>query len=56
MTNAESYLKDAVRKLNDNELNAYEASFIDDIKDYTKKDLRKLSYKQFCLLRKIAES
>ena len=53
MTNAESYLEKAVEKLNQGDLNSYETEFIEKIQDYTKKDLNKLSKKQFMLLRKI---
>ena len=54
MTNAESYLKEAIERLEKGELNSYESDFINEIRDYTKKDLRKLTSKQFFLLRKIA--
>ena len=56
MTNVESYQKEAVERLEKGELNSYESDFIEQIRDYSKKELKKLSSKQFLFLRKIAES
>jgi len=56
MTRSESLLKSANEKIANGELNSYESDFIEKIKDYTKKDLKKLSYKQFKLLEKIVNN
>ena len=55
MTNAAIYQQEAVKKLQNNELNSYESEFVEQIKNYSKKDLRNLTSKQFLFLRKIAE-
>lgn len=52
MTNVESYLQTAVENIE--QLNAAEKSFIESIKDYSKKQLKNLSSKQFDWLRTIA--
>lgn len=52
MTNVESYLQTAVENINS--LSSTEKSFIDSIKDYSKKQLKDLSSKQFKWLRGIA--
>ena len=54
MTNVESYLETAVEALEAGKLNSYEAEFIESIKDYSKKQLKSLSSKQFILIRDIA--
>lgn len=54
MTNVESYLQTAIEKMNAGELNSYEQSFISSIEDYSKKQLKGLSSKQYNLLRTIA--
>lgn len=55
MTNVESYQKEAVERLEKNELNSYENDFIEKIRNYSKKDLKSLTSNQYWLLRKIAE-
>lgn len=55
MTNAESYLEDAINALEEGKLSDYEAKFVESIKDYSKKDLRNLTSKQFMLLRDISK-
>lgn len=54
MTNAESYLNEAIEALEAGKLSSYEENFIESIKDYSKKQLRDLSSKQFLLLRDIS--
>lgn len=54
MTNVESYLSRAQEALEAGLLTSYEASFIEYIQDYDKKQLKSLSSKQFDLLRSIA--
>jgi len=54
MTNAEINLQEVLRKRESGELNAWEINFVSQFENYTKKDLRKLSSKQFLTLRKIA--
>ena len=56
MTRTESLLQTAHTKLLNEKLDGYESDFIEKIKDYTKKDLKKLSYKQFKFLKKIADN
>lgn len=56
MTNVESYQKEAVERLEKGELNSYESDFVEKIRDYSKKELKSLTSKQFFFLRKIAES
>lgn len=53
MTNAEINLEVAVKALENNELKGSTKSFIEYIKDYDKKDLRKLSAKQYKFLNDI---
>lgn len=54
MTNVESYLTTAVKALEEGKLNSSEEYFIEDIKDYDKKQLKNLSSKQYNWLRQIA--
>lgn len=54
MTNVESYLVDAVQALESDKLNSFEGRFVNSIRDYSKKELKGLSSKQFLLLREIA--
>lgn len=54
MTNAENILEQAVELLEKGQLNKKESEFVESIKDYTKKDLKRLSYKQYIFLRDIA--
>jgi len=54
MTNVEIMLNEAIAKLNENKLNSYEAEFVNNIKDYMKKELKSLTTNQYKLLRKIA--
>lgn len=54
MTNLEILKKQAVENLNAVKLTGYEAEFVETIKDYSKKQLRNLSTKQYSLLREIA--
>ena len=56
MTNVECYQKEAVERLVKGELNSYESDFVEKIRDYSKKELKKLTSNQFIFLRKIAES
>ena len=55
MTNAENNLKHAIEALNNNKLNAYEAAFINSIKEYSKKELKNISSKQYHLLVQCAD-
>ena len=54
MTNSEINLNCALKALKEGRLTAYEAEFVNSIKDYTKKELRNLSSKQYKLLREIS--
>ncbi len=54
MTNVEINLKYAVAALEAGRLNDYEAEFIESIRDYSKKELKKLSSKQYKLLNEIS--
>lgn len=54
MTNAEIRLKAAVKALENGNLNEKESAFIEDIRDYDKKQLRGLSPKQYKWLEDIA--
>jgi hypothetical protein len=54
MTNAEIRLKAAVKALENGNLNEKESAFIEDIRDYDKKQLRGLSLKQYKWLEDIA--
>ena len=54
MTNAEILLANAKKALEEKLLNSYEEEFIEKISDYSKKELSKLSSKQYELLRKCA--
>jgi hypothetical protein len=55
MTNVEILQKEAVERLEKNELNSYENDFVEKIRNYSKKDLKGLTSNQYWLLRKIAE-
>lgn len=55
MTNVEINQKEAIKNLEAGELNAFEETFVLQIKDMTKKELNKLSSKQYLILRKIAD-
>jgi len=54
MTNAESYLQEAIEKRDNEELNSWEDDFVSQFEGYNKKQLKSLSSKQFLTLRKIA--
>lgn len=54
MTNAEINLTIAVKALEANKLTGSAKSFIEDIKDYDKRDLRKLTKKQYQFLNDIS--
>ena len=54
MTNVEISLNYALKALEAGRLTAYEADFLESIKDYTKKELRNLSSKQYKLLQEIS--
>ena len=54
MTNVEINLKYAVAALEAGRLNDYEAEFIESIRDYSKKELKNLSSKQYNILREIS--
>ena len=53
MTNAEINLEVAVKALEDGKLKGSAKDFIEDIKDFSKKDLRGLSKKQYQFLNSI---
>jgi hypothetical protein len=55
MTNAEIKQAKAVENLESGKLNAFETEFVNSIKSMSKKQLNKLSYKQYDILRKIAD-
>ena len=55
MTNSESKLNRAINKLDNGVLNQHEAQFIEQIKGYDKKQLKKLTYKQYKFLEGIAD-
>ena len=54
MTNVEINLSNALEALEAGRLTAYEAEFVESIRDYTKKELKNLSSKQYKLLREIS--
>ena len=54
MTNVEINLECAVKALEAGKLNNFESNFVNSIKDYSKKELKTLSSKQFLLLREIS--
>lgn len=54
MTNNEILQTKAVQLLNDGKLNSFEAQFVESIKNWSKKELNKISSKQYEVLRKIA--
>jgi len=54
MTNAEINQAAAIKNLNAGKLNEFETKFVNSIKDMSKKELKNLSYKQYDILRKIA--
>lgn len=56
MTNAESKLQDAIEKRDSGQLNDWESDFVSQFEGWDKKRLRKLTYKQYCKLRDIADS
>lgn len=56
MTNAEIILSEVIEKRDNGELNDWEYGFVSQFEDYTKKDLRSLSSKQYMKLRQIANS
>lgn len=55
MTNAEAKLRDAVDAMQAGKLSSYEKSFVEEIKDYDKKQLKTLSSKQYKLLEQCAD-
>ena len=55
MTIVEIKLSNAIEALEAGKLNDYEASFVEKIKDFSKKELKNLSSKQYNFLRSIAE-
>ena len=54
MTNAEIILQDAVKNLEEGKLNAWEVEFVEQFKDFSKKELKNLSSKQYKTLRDIS--
>lgn len=55
MTNAQIAQKYAVEALEAGVLNDYEAEFVEEVRDYSKKELRNLSGKQYKLLDSISD-
>lgn len=55
MTNAQIAQKFAVEALEAGVLNDYEAEFVEEVKDYDRKDLRELSGKQYKFLDRIGD-
>jgi len=55
MTNVEINQKEAIKNLESGKLTAFEIEFVNSIKDLSKKELNRLSSKQYLLLRKIAD-
>lgn len=55
MTNVEIELSNAIEAIEAGKLNDYEASFVEKIKDFSKKELKNLSSKQYDFLRTIAK-
>lgn len=55
MTNAEAYQQEAIEKLEQGKLNSYESEFVEKIREYSKKQLKRLTSKQFLFMRRIAE-
>jgi hypothetical protein len=55
MTNAESNLQEAIEKRDNGKLNTWEENFVSQFEGWTKKQLRNLTYNQFCKLREIAK-
>ena len=55
MTNAEIYLAKAKKLLRNGDLNTASSDFIESIQYYDKKELNKLSHKQYKWLRDIAQ-
>ncbi len=55
MTNAESILQTAIEKRDTGKLNNWEKDFVSKFEGWTKKQLRSLTYNQFCKLRDIAD-
>lgn len=55
MTNAEICLKAALKLRDEGKLNDWENNFVSQFEDWTKKQLRDLSYKQYVTLRKISD-
>jgi hypothetical protein len=56
MTNAESNLQAAIEKRNNGKLNSWEVNFVSQFENWSKKQLRNLTYNQFCKLREIANA
>jgi hypothetical protein len=54
MTNGEIKLENAINALEGKKLSSYEADFIESIRNYSKKEIAKLSSKQYDLLCKCA--
>ena len=54
MTNAESYLSEAIQKMKEGKLSEWQANFIRQFEGMSKKDLKTLSYKQYVKIREIA--
>jgi hypothetical protein len=54
MTNAQSYLETATQALEEGKLSGSAKSFIESIRDYSKKQLNNLTSKQFNFLRDVA--
>lgn len=55
MTNAESKLAEAIEAKNNGKLNDWENEFVSQFEDFTKKQLKSLTYKQYVKLRDIAD-
>jgi len=54
MTNGETNLKNAIEAMQSGKLTSYEVEFVKKIENYSKKEIAKLSSKQYDLLRKCA--
>ena len=56
MTNSQIILTEAIQKRDEGKLDNWSVEFVSSFEHYTKKDLRKLSSKQYKKLREIAQS
>jgi hypothetical protein len=55
MTNSEINQSEAIKAMESGKLTSYESDFVESIRNYSKKDLKNLSTKQYDLLRKCAD-